>query len=155
MVQGEARSPKHLQAFYEIRERAGECTVIHGEGTASRIFKRKRGFITYWKTKVFYTYTIFLFVLSINIHIISSQTTSLRFHNGKHGGLRTERLKLTPYKRAYMEALVYTHAKRYPLSRLGEYVRLCADNGFKMSYSELSKLFKSWCWSFKKPHKSI
>jgi transposase len=75
------------------------------------------------------------------------------FHPGKHGGLR--RFKFTTEEKVHIEAILWNHAKQHPLARLGEYKRQLLENGYDVSLSEISKIFKSWHWSFKKPHRSM
>lgn len=86
-------------------------------------------------------------------HFIKAQDPT--FHAGRHGGARESRFKHTVAQRVAVKVLLFSHAKAHPLARLGEYKRVCQKHGFKMSLSEISKLFKSWRWSFKKPHHSM
>eukprot|EP00026_Physarum_polycephalum_P005908 Phypoly_transcript_05947.p1 GENE.Phypoly_transcript_05947~~Phypoly_transcript_05947.p1 ORF type:complete len:331 (+),score=27.69 Phypoly_transcript_05947:825-1817(+) len=123
------RTLEHLAVFYELRVLTGEAALEHGEAKARAIFKHKRGFVHYWKRKALLK----------------------NFHGGTHGGFR--RFKFTTEEKLHIGAILWKHAKKHPLARLGEYKRKLSKSGFDVSLSEICKIFKSWRWSFKKPHR--
>jgi len=123
------RTEEHLGDYHEFRAAAGEAAVLQGEAKAHTIFKRKRGFISYWKCKALNPF----------------------FHPNKHGGRHT--FKFSEETKLLIHAILWNHAKAHPLSRLGEYKRRCSEEGYGISLSEICKIFKSWRWSFKKPHR--
>jgi hypothetical protein len=75
-----SRTFEHLESYYEVRILAGETALEHGEAKARAIFKRKRGFVHYWKRKVF-NYSLFTITLhTYKIHLLTFLHIHL-FHN--------------------------------------------------------------------------
>lgn len=88
------------------------------------------------------------------ISFILIKVLNRALHCGKHGGLW--HTKFSTIERIIISALLWRHAKKHPLSRLGEYQRIIEEETeLHISLSEISKVFKSWNWSFKKPHRSM
>src|SRR5271163_1794298 len=81
------RTLQYLEDYYELRVLAGEAALEHGEAKTRAIFKRKRGFVHYWKRKVENTsssYTCSTPSLIFIVHMLNSITHLHRTHAQLH-----------------------------------------------------------------------
>jgi len=92
------------------------------------IFGCSRAVARYWATKV-----------------------KTRFHSKSWGGKRTK--KFTETREATLKLLLWSQCKLNPLSTIPNLVNIASKCGFKISKMYVSRLFKSWRWSFKKPER--
>lgn len=81
------------------------------------------------------------------------QVQGLNTPHSSWGGSRFH--KYTASDKVGIAAVLWNHCKLHPLSRLGEYRRACCTAGYSVSLATVSRTFKSWHWSFKKPHRSM
>ena len=90
-------------------------------------FMVNRWFVEYWRKKE------------------SDPTHHLSSHGGRRNSKYQDSLQLL------LEVLLWIHCTDYPQSTLQEYCEAVLEYGFEVNRMYLSRIFRKWRWSFKKP----
>ena len=111
--------------YTELRQRVR----THSE-TVREICKHyavNRWFVEYWQNKLAYSETLF----------------------DGWGGIR--RRKFKPDEMARLKAWLWLHCQNSPLATLAQFCNLLAEDGYQVNRMFVSRIFRKWRWSFKKP----
>jgi len=125
----QSKSASFVQkAYRRARSALGRFVINSGNiRAASRIFNVHPKSVAYWQEK----------------------TKNPSFHPLSHGGLR--RMAFTPSEYEEINNILWNLCQRKPTARLGEYHRELSEHNFEVSLMFISRVFKQWQWSFKKP----
>lgn len=116
-------SPRYIVSYFHFRCLAGLAAGPQRDVAAQ--LEVSQSFIAYWQRKV----------------------TDETFHPESHGGARN--IKYTREEYQHIHLILWARCKQKPDTNLLEYQQLLASHSFLLSKTTLSRIFKSWHWSFK------